>query len=581
MIGLAIGISNGLGDGIRQLIYAPFHNLQNVNFTGGDEALAGGLGVGAALGLFGILTLGLMAALALFTGLLIIVLRQIVVILLAILSPIALVMYILPGTEKAWKMWWSSFWGALIMFPLIEAFIALGSVFSKIATSAGSTGILDKIIAYIAIYLPYFLLPMTLRLSGGMMQAVGGVVARSGSKIQGGLSKRRAATAAANRQELKAGTHFNNNRVLGRVINPITAGVGTGPRGWRPGGKGEAARARSAKNAESDYMKNDRDWQALQSDVPALGLARRFGSEQEARQNALNAHAARMANGMSLADSNQQLADDNRLIDRASPLWKSRVAQMAVFDRLGQMGGAGQFDDSNDVHATAARIAGGNNNLARTMIGEFEFNAGRAGSTFIGRVNARPDAPPDEIEYQRWRGADVGTQISGPPQQIQYFIRFAHGELNNNDPDAARRAERRERGLVMLNEMRRGADAGIGPNISLIREELSRPELVRDRGTALRSLQAQIEREPFTDANTPGARLETIMVPVTGTTGQTQTVGTPPTNVNAPETGPVTIVTPPAGEVERQVYGPFKETTEERLNRLSRPVFPPPPQPRP
>ena len=65
-----------------------------------------------------------MAALALFTGLVIIVIRQIVVVLLAILAPIALVLYILPGTEKAWKMWWNSFWGALIMFPLIEAFIA-------------------------------------------------------------------------------------------------------------------------------------------------------------------------------------------------------------------------------------------------------------------------------------------------------------------------------------------------------------------------------------------------------------------------------------------------------------------------
>ena len=78
-------------------------------------------------------------------------LRQIIVILLAVLSPIALVLYIMPGTEKVWKMWWNSFWGVLIMFPLIEAFIAFGSVFSKITMASGNTGLLDKIIAYIAI----------------------------------------------------------------------------------------------------------------------------------------------------------------------------------------------------------------------------------------------------------------------------------------------------------------------------------------------------------------------------------------------------------------------------------------------
>ena len=63
-----IGISNGFGNGIRYLIFAPFRNLPAVSFSAGSEALVGGLGIGAALGLFGTLTLGLMAAVALFTG---------------------------------------------------------------------------------------------------------------------------------------------------------------------------------------------------------------------------------------------------------------------------------------------------------------------------------------------------------------------------------------------------------------------------------------------------------------------------------------------------------------------------------
>jgi hypothetical protein len=356
LIGLLIGLSNGIGNGIRYLIYAPFRTLPPVNFTIGGESLVAGLGVGSALGLFGTLTLGIMAALALFTGLIIIVIRQIVVVLLAILAPVALVLYILPGTEKAWKLWWNSFWGALIMFPLIEAFIAAGSVFSKIAEAAGNTGLLDKIIAYIAIYLPYFLLPLTIRLSGGMMQAIGGRIAQTSSGIQSGLSKRRKMVAARNRQDIREGQRFSERNWASKHLNRAITGVAAGPRGWTPTARGRAVRNQNIAAGIARAQRENPAFQAFGKDPFTLRWNAMYGSVGEAKaaanktrdskvqkvqsdhaerirkaqedhtariRKAQAEHNARVAGGMSLAESNRQFQQDT--INSAAIMQQERV----------------------------------------------------------------------------------------------------------------------------------------------------------------------------------------------------------------------------------------------------------------
>jgi hypothetical protein len=522
LIGFAIGVSNGLGDGIRYLIYAPFQHLQNVNFTIGNESLAAGLGVGAALGLFGMLTLGLMAVLALLTGLFIIVLRQIIVILLAILSPIALVLYVLPGTEKAWKMWWSSFWGALIMFPLIEAFIALGSVFSKIASSAGSTGILDKIIAYIAIYLPYFLLPMTVRFAGSTMQAVGGVVTRSGSKIQGGLSKRRAATAAANRHELLTGQHFNerthfNDRVrIGQRLNRIAAGVGAGPRGWLPNGRGQAARKIRLDAAVAEFQKNNAGYQSAQIDPGTLGFVARYENGHQARQGALASHGQRqleahqahdnnLRNGMSMADANlrlqedlansdTQLQRDYGSIDNGEAMGWNRVSRIAAFQRLGQMGGIG-FRDSADVRAVAQSIAGGDNATLSSMVSNFEFAAARqGGATQFGRTSEGASA--HQAAWERWKGSEVRTHMVAPPDTMRYYTtEFTRG-LGSSDMNEVQHS------LEFFAEAQSGKSSG-GAGAEVVNEALNNPATASAISAAYARLNASMRTQAPTAATRP------------------------------------------------------------------------------
>ncbi|MGH7238410.1 MAG: hypothetical protein ACREGF_07805, partial [Candidatus Saccharimonadales bacterium] len=139
LLGAMVAISNGVGEGVRQLIATPFNNIPASKLGGGAGGLAllGAGGIASVLGVLGAFSFGLSAVIALFTGLFIIILRQMAVIFLAVFAPIAIICYALPGTEKVWKIWWDSFFGALLLFPIIEGLIARGAAFGKMSSYSG------------------------------------------------------------------------------------------------------------------------------------------------------------------------------------------------------------------------------------------------------------------------------------------------------------------------------------------------------------------------------------------------------------------------------------------------------------
>jgi hypothetical protein len=564
LIGLMIGISNGFGNGIRYLIFAPFRNLPAVSFSAGSEALVGGLGIGAALGLFGTLTLGLMAAVALFTGLIVIVLRQIIVILLAVLSPIALVLYIMPGTEKVWKMWWNSFWGVLIMFPLIEAFIAFGSVFSKITMASGNTGLLDKIIAYIAIYIPYFLLPMTVRFAGGMMQAIGGKVTQISSGAQKGLNKRRKETVIRNKQEGKYGGRFKGTNPVSKGLSSAYGAIFAGPRGWVPGGSGKAVRSQNKLIGDAMYKKENAGWQIGQFDSSAVRLAATGFSADENEQRGKEAYAAGMKDytasmkALETADTStpekaaeveaktaavKALAKKHKdtLDQTLAAIARGKAAgmytpqgQRAAFERAGLSGGA-MFTSQDEARQAARRIAGNDDNVYGNMLGSFEHNATDAGTSYFNSLAKPPRADADEMEWENWNYTGVREHLSAKPEEIQHYVTHFTRQLKSDKPEEV------ERALVALNEIEQGMNAGVGTDNVNTRKSLS--AAAADRTSALTVLRERIEKEPARADNLTADK-GTIEIPLSG--GKTRTI-----------------------------YEPRKETTEERIRRLTRPVLPP------
>src|SRR3989344_4953661 len=141
----AIDITNVIGNGLGQLITEPFlkpdsfkdagieNNVSNGIATGGllIGGIIGGTAVWAAGGLAVIgalipfmITVALITLAILFT----LVIRQGLLILLTVISPVAIALFVLPGTEKYFKQWLDLFIKTLIVYPIIAAIFAVSTV---------------------------------------------------------------------------------------------------------------------------------------------------------------------------------------------------------------------------------------------------------------------------------------------------------------------------------------------------------------------------------------------------------------------------------------------------------------------
>jgi ABC-type multidrug transport system fused ATPase/permease subunit len=218
LLQFAVTFSNDLAFGIRVLIYQPFTGLHAAALTGGSQFIGSllSLGILTALGWVGLLSFVATAAVAVFLGVMVLVLRQLLIIMLVIFAPIAIVAYILPNTQRVYKLWWESFSKALLMFALISGMIAIGRVFSAVS-SLNSTSPIDELAGFAAYFIPYFLIPVTFKFSGAALSQMSGFVNARGQGAFGALSKYRGNVAKKNLEDLKTGNrlHGENIRALG------------------------------------------------------------------------------------------------------------------------------------------------------------------------------------------------------------------------------------------------------------------------------------------------------------------------------------------------------------------------------
>jgi hypothetical protein len=524
LVSLAVGISNGLGEGVRSIILAPFHNLGNVNFTGGDEGLAlvAGLGLGAVLGLIGIFTLGLSAAIALFVGLAVIVIRQIVLILLAILSPIALVLFILPGTDQGWKLWWDSFFGVLIMFPLIEAFIAAGSVFSKIAISGGSTGTLDKIIAFMAIYLPFFLLPSTVRMAGGAMRTIGGAVDTAHRGVQGGLTNARKGIRQQRVARAQAGGF--QDRGLGRLYNRVGRGAAVGLRGRGGFGRqGRAALATATMAGNEEALRNNRMLHELRNNddanaVMALSGGTGAGAREAARDLFTDEHGV----------YNQARAES--ALAAAGAVGYSRQNSAAAFQTASQNKwravGAGRVDIlQNGIN----RLAGRNTQEADNMAYNSQYFNRETGRGDLGGAWHQPDiqgratalagaAGISQAEAMRHVTAldgigrtEVPAMVRGHPAQLQQYANsirtmMQHGSVEERNTAA-------QHLLEMQKALPYASDDGKRIINNLLEGDAANPGFVDYDATA-QVLRRDRDNAPILDAATGAPIFDDVQISI-------------------------------------------------------------------
>ncbi len=195
--------------------------------VGGIALIAGGL---VSIAIF--LPLLLSAALAIFTVLVVLSLRQAIIIGLVIISPLAFVAYMLPNTEGLFKKWWSIFKSLLLLFPVISFVFAGSALASVILTTIGTSmandsfaGFTFQVMGAAVSIVPLFLTTIFMKATSGALGNITGMVNNKNK----GLIDRSRKYAGEKQQEKYLGT-LANGQAQGRFgaggsKNPLNKGV--------------------------------------------------------------------------------------------------------------------------------------------------------------------------------------------------------------------------------------------------------------------------------------------------------------------------------------------------------------------
>ncbi len=242
-----IQIVNALGAGLYWLLLAPFDfagagdggSYVEINdilgASGADSAgwvstITQGVAITGAilLGFWSIISLTAIGVIiSLFVAIVTITLREVVLIVLLAIAPIAIALWIFPGTKKWWDTWWSAFIKLLMMYPLIMLLFAGGAIAANIIAKSG--GEYSGLFAVIAYFAPMFLIGATFKFAGQAMQGLSGLTAKLGGRGQELVDKN---VANPYRERRKANKDAVKEYRKNQAFQDLNEGVG-GVRGLR------------------------------------------------------------------------------------------------------------------------------------------------------------------------------------------------------------------------------------------------------------------------------------------------------------------------------------------------------------
>jgi hypothetical protein len=194
-----IDIFDDLANSLVDLLYAPFggsdamnlgHLLAHAHIGTGDAiainfvALVGAIALGLAA-LPALLLMVLAVVSAMVTALVVLIMRKIIIIFCLILAPLALVAWILPGTQRYWKLWYDNLLKVLFMFPLVVGLVAAGHIFAYIVGTQGNGTFLSLIFILVGVFGPLFLLPKTFKWGGQAMSLASGAISGATNRFLG------------------------------------------------------------------------------------------------------------------------------------------------------------------------------------------------------------------------------------------------------------------------------------------------------------------------------------------------------------------------------------------------------------
>ena len=381
-----------------------------------------------------IMTALMSVVIGIFLLLTIIQLRKALIILLTITSPVAVLLYILPGTKKTFDKWFGLFKGLLLAYPICSLMVKGGAFASNILTAAmgvadedGSPNFFTMVIAVAASVIPIFLIPKTIIRSAG---ALGAKLQGLANKLKGfaagtlrntalGQKLDRGAKERANRW--RAGVDKNGNETkLGRLTRSHS----------------KRQRLEAAKRAQSDRVLG-------RSEENAPEMARYEEMEQQAdatEEMLASVSASEMPSKVTdIINSGGSAQDIAAQLSGAIRHWNSVDDKNAADDYVAQaLDNLGTDEKSNEIRREVARkrLADSDGMLKAKHGALRQYYKALASE----RSYSDPNQPPKWTDNQnQWVEKLVGSNdfnaewLSGvaPPQinQLQNYMKTSTNDV--------------------------------------------------------------------------------------------------------------------------------------------------------
>jgi hypothetical protein len=180
---LLVDISNVIGGTLKYTL-EQFAIPVRLNFDGWNQvasvALVAAGGVALYLNIFALFPIIVSGLIAMFIAVLLLLAREAFIIILIILSPLAFALNTLPNTQKWFERWWSFFFMMLMVYPIIAVVYAgskiAAGIVSATAPDDSTTQLIFAILALGIQTIPFFIVPLIMKASGGIFERFTGVI---------------------------------------------------------------------------------------------------------------------------------------------------------------------------------------------------------------------------------------------------------------------------------------------------------------------------------------------------------------------------------------------------------------------
>lgn len=346
---IAVDISNIMGYATNDVLRGVADNIEpavvgdnyyNPGSTGSGAAgnwgflaagaLAGTIGVAASggitLALVALIPVLLTALIAIVVIFFILVGRQVAIILLIAISPIAFAMYILPNTTQFFTMWRKMFTSLLLVFPIIGLVYGASYLAARVMSTAYANdqnlNVMGEIITAGIMIIPLITVPSILK------KSLNGIANISG-KVNAGLGK-----FSSGVDSKVSGSKFNRN--LEGASARRAAGIGAGTyKGLNPISRGRSAINRGL-NKSSAFNRATGGYGQLRASAGASLASAQDAEELKAADAWINEFRDSSGNALS-HDDKFELATNGFVMKEGKRIEASSVQRRAA---MGQLAGS-------------------------------------------------------------------------------------------------------------------------------------------------------------------------------------------------------------------------------------------------